>query len=110
MVSYIKSKDERVKIIDKETVRRVAHLSRLAFSDKELELYSKQLESILLYISKLNEIDTKDVQPTSHALPTLKNVFRKDILKPSLGTDDVLRNAPSKEGDFFKVPQIIEGK
>ena len=99
-----------MKIIDKETVKHVAHLSRLAFSDKELEVYSKQLESILLYISRSNEIDTKDVQPTSHALPTLKNVFRKDILKPSLDTDDVLKNAPSREGGFFKVPQIIEGK
>lgn len=108
MVSYIKSKEDMAKIIDKETVRHVARLSRLEFSDKELELYSKQLESILSYISKLNEIDTKDVQPTSHALPTLKNVFRKDILKPSLSAEDVLKNAPSREGGFFKVPQIID--
>jgi len=70
----------------------------------------KQLTSILSYIDKLNEIDTKDVQPTSHALSTLKNVFRKDILGHSLSADDALKNAPSKDGDFFRVPQIIEGK
>jgi len=97
-------------IIDKKTVKHVALLSRLELSEKELELYSKQLASILSYIDKLKEVDTKDVQPTSHALATLKNVFRKDVPKPSLSADDALRNAPSKDGDFFKVPRIIEGK
>ena len=99
-----------MKIIDEKTVKHVALLSRLSLDEKELQTYSKQLASILSYISKLNEIDTKGVHPTSHALPTLKNVFRRDSLKPSLQTDDVLKNAPSKDGDFFKVPQIIEGK
>ncbi len=99
-----------MKIIDKATVKHVALLSRLILNKDELELYSKQLASILSYISKLNEINTKDVPPTSHALATLKNVFRKDLLKPSLNTDDVLKNAPSKEGAFFKCPQVIEGK
>ncbi|MFA6078776.1 MAG: Asp-tRNA(Asn)/Glu-tRNA(Gln) amidotransferase subunit GatC [Candidatus Omnitrophota bacterium] len=96
--------------IDKQTVKHVALLSRLSLDDKELDLYSKQLELILSYIGKLNEIDTKDVQPTSHALSTLKNVFRKDVLKASLDVEEVLKNAPSREEDFFVVPQIIEGK
>ena len=99
-----------MQIIDKKTVEHVALLSRLALNGKELELHSRQLASILAYIRKLNEIDTKDVQPTSHALPTLKNVFRTDSLKPSLKQEDVLKNAPAKEGAFFKVPQVIEGK
>lgn len=99
-----------MKAIDKDTVRHIAHLSRLALSEDELEQYSRQLAAILSYINKLNEIDTKDVQPTSHALPTLKNVFRKDSLKASLKTEEALKNAPSKEGSFFKVPQVIEGK
>ena len=90
--------------------RRVAHLSRLELSEKELAQYSGQLTSILSYISKLNEIDTTNVVPTSHALSTLKNVFRKDVLKKSLETGETLKNAPASEGDFFKVPQIIEGK
>lgn len=96
--------------IDKNIVKTVAFLSRIELDEKELELYSRQLASILSYINKLKEIDTKSVQPTSHPLTTLKNVFRKDILKKSLELDDVLKNAPSKEGDFFKVPQVIEGK
>lgn len=96
--------------IDKNIVKTVAFLSRIELDEKELELYSRQLASILLYINKLKEIDTKSVPPTSHPLTALKNVFRKDILKESLELDDVLKNAPSKEGDSFKVPQVIEGK
>lgn len=99
-----------MKTIDKATVKHVAHLARLSLNDKELELYSSQLATILSYISKLNEIETKDVPPTTHVLSTLKNVFRKDALKPSLDADDVLNNAPQKEESFFKVPQVIEGK
>ena len=105
MVNY-----NEMKTIDAKTVKHVAHLARLELDDKELELYSGQLASILSYISKLNEIDTKDVSPTSHPLTTLKNVFRKDLLKKSLKSDEALENAPSRKGDFFKVPQIIEGK
>ena len=96
--------------IDKKTVKKVALLSRLELDEKDTELYSSQLASILSYIDKLNEIDTKNVLPTSHVLPNLKNVFRKDSLKDSLSVEDALSNAPSKEGDFFKVPQVIEGK
>lgn len=98
------------KIIEKDTVKHVALLSRLALSEQELDEYLRQLASILSYINKLNEIDTKNVQPTSHALSTLKNVFRKDSLRPSLKEEETLKNAPSKEGSFFKVPQVIEGK
>lgn len=96
--------------IDKAVVKHVAYLSRLELSEDELELHSRQLASILSYINKLNEVDTANVQPTSHALPTLKNVFRKDILKPSLKVADVVSNAPSKEDGFFKVPKVIEGR
>ena len=94
--------------IDKDTVRRVAMLSRLSLAEAELDGYCKQLGFILSYISKLNEVDTKDVIPTSHPLATLKNVYRKDVLKPSLTTAEALQNAPLKDGDFFKVPQVIE--
>ena len=66
-----------MKTIDRDTVKHVAHLARLSLNDKELATYSDQLASVLSYIGKLNEIDTKDVLPTSHALSTLKNVFRR---------------------------------
>jgi len=99
-----------MKSIDKKTVERVAHLSRLELDEKELELYCAQLALILSYIDKLNEIDTSKTQPTSHALSTLKNVFRTDILKASISSDEALLNAPAKDGDLFKVPPIIGGK
>jgi aspartyl-tRNA(Asn)/glutamyl-tRNA(Gln) amidotransferase subunit C len=111
VVSYIKTQAGFfMSSIEKSAVKHVALLSRLSLDEKELELYSRQLASILTYISKLNELDTKDVQPTSHALSTLKNVFRKDIQRPSLKPEDALCNAPSREDSFFKVPQVIEGK
>jgi aspartyl-tRNA(Asn)/glutamyl-tRNA(Gln) amidotransferase subunit C len=96
--------------IDKKDVMHVALLSRLELDEKDLVIYSKQLAAILSYISKLKEINTDNTAPTSHPLSTLKNVFRKDVLKNSLEVEEVLKNAPSKEGDFFKVPQVIEGK
>lgn len=98
------------KTIDAKTVKHVAHLSRLELDERELALYSKQLASILSYISKLSEINTDNVVPTSHPLATLKNVFRKDVPRKSLSTDEALSNAPAREDAFFKVPQIIEGK
>jgi len=98
------------RIIDKDTVKHIALLSRLSLSDKELELYSNQLASILSYIKRLDEVDIKGVPPTSHALSTLKNVFRKDILKPSLNAEEALKNSPSREENFFKVPPVIENK
>jgi aspartyl-tRNA(Asn)/glutamyl-tRNA(Gln) amidotransferase subunit C len=97
-----------MKTIDSKIVKHVAHLARLELDEKELKEYSGQLASILSYISKLNEIDTTNVVPTSHALTTLKNVFRKDVLRRSLTPDETLGNAPLTDGGFFKVPQIID--
>jgi len=96
--------------IDKDTVKHVAHLSRLSLSDEELEAHSRQLASILNYIEKLNEVDLKDVPPTSHALQALVNVDRPDEPRPSLSPDEALMNAPEREGNFFKIPKVIEGK
>lgn len=100
----------RMKAIDKKTVQHVAHLARLEFDESQLELYSAQLASILSYIDKLNEVDTSSTHPTSHPLESLKNVFRKDVLKPSIPADDALSSAPAKNGGFFVVPPVIEGK
>lgn len=92
--------------IDIKEVEYVARLARIELSQQEKEIFARQLARILEYISKLNEVDTTDVGPTSHVLP-LKNVFRQDNLEPSLPVEAVLKNAPEKEGDFFKVPQVI---
>ena len=63
--------------------------------------------SILTYFEKLNELDTKDIEPTTHAIANV-NVFKKDEVKKTLSIKDALLNAPDKDEDFFLVPQVIE--
>jgi len=88
-------------------VRHVARLSRLEFNDEEIGLFTKHLNDILTYVDKLAELDTSNVEPTSHAL-RMANVFREDVVAPSLSNEEALANAPDREGPFFKVPQIIQ--
>lgn len=93
--------------ISKEQVKHIAMLSRLQLSENELEMYQEQLSRILDYVEKLNELDTKEIEPTSHVI-ALSNVFREDIVKGSLSRDEVLKNAPQATDKFFKVPKIID--
>lgn len=92
--------------ISKEIVKHTAYLARLSLSEEELELYSHQLAKVLEYIEKLKELDVEDVPPTSHVL-NLKNVFRKDEVKPSLPLEEVLKNAPEWKDNFFSVPKVF---
>ena len=93
--------------ISKEQLRHVALLSRLEFSDPQLEKFGADINGILGYFEKLNELDTSEIPPTSHALKT-ENIFREDEVRPSLEIEDALKNAPQREGNFFKVPKIIQ--
>ncbi|HML74962.1 MAG TPA: Asp-tRNA(Asn)/Glu-tRNA(Gln) amidotransferase subunit GatC [Anaerohalosphaeraceae bacterium] len=93
--------------INRQQVERVAHLSRLDLTDQELDLFSGQLSSIVEYIQKLNELDTKNVEPLAHSLP-VHNVFRPDTPRASLPTEQALANAPDRVDDFYKVPQILD--
>ncbi|MBU4310838.1 Asp-tRNA(Asn)/Glu-tRNA(Gln) amidotransferase subunit GatC, partial [bacterium] len=71
------------------------------------EKFAKQLDQILKYVDKLNELDTEKVKPTSHVLP-LKNVFREDKVGKSLKVEKALESAPEKARGFFKVPKVID--
>ncbi len=93
--------------ISKEEIEHIASLARLSLSEKEKELFGSQLSSILNYMEKLNELDTKDIEPTSHVLP-LSNVMRDDIPRPSIPREDALLNAPDHTDKFYRVPKIIE--
>lgn len=84
----------------------VANLARISLSKKETALFSKQLNSILKYMDKLNKLDTKKIEPLSHAL-NIVNVFREDKIRESLDRKDALRNAPSAKEGFFQVPKVI---
>ncbi len=91
----------------KISIDHIARLARLSLSDEEKELFGGQLDSILSYMDKLNELDTKDIGPTSHVLD-IHNVTRDDVPVPSLDRDDALFNAPDKSEKFYRVPKIIE--
>jgi aspartyl-tRNA(Asn)/glutamyl-tRNA(Gln) amidotransferase subunit C len=93
--------------ISKEEIEHIASLARLSLTEREKELFGSQLSSILDYMEKLNELDTRNVEPTSHVLP-LSNVVRDDIPGPSIPGEDALMNAPDHTEKFFRVPKIIE--
>lgn len=87
-------------------IEHVAHLARLSFDPSETENFSRQINDILGYISKLEELDTSRVEPTTHAME-LTNAFRKDEIKLSLPVEKTLFNAPEQEERGFVVPKII---
>ncbi|MEJ2181956.1 MAG: Asp-tRNA(Asn)/Glu-tRNA(Gln) amidotransferase subunit GatC [Nitrospirota bacterium] len=93
--------------ITRDDVMYIARLSRLAITEEEAAMFEGQLGDILAYMEKLGELDTEDVEPTSHVLE-LGNVFREDKPRPSLPVDEVLANAPDRAKNFYRVPRIIE--
>ena len=93
--------------ISLKEVDHIARLARLRLSGEDPMVYARQLSDILAYIDNLNELDTSDVEPTSHVLP-MRNVFRGDVPEESLSVEDALRNAPLKKENFYRVPKIIE--
>jgi aspartyl-tRNA(Asn)/glutamyl-tRNA(Gln) amidotransferase subunit C len=95
------------KKIDEAQVRKVAKLSRLELTEAEVEEFTNQLSAILGYVEKMNELDTEGIEPLAHCLP-ISNVFRDDCVRESLGTQKALANAPQWDGEFFKVPKILD--
>jgi aspartyl-tRNA(Asn)/glutamyl-tRNA(Gln) amidotransferase subunit C len=93
--------------IKKETIKYVADLARMDLHPDEEILFSTQLNDILAYMDKINELDTENIKPMSHAV-SMGNVFREDFPRQSLSKEDALKNAPDKKGNFFRVPKIIE--
>ncbi len=93
--------------ITKKEVEHVAKLARIALKDEEADQLTRQLSDILTYVEKLNELDTKDVEPTSHVLP-VRNVLRDDEVRGSIDRGKALVNAPDRTEEFFRVPKVIE--
>ncbi|HEY4719290.1 MAG TPA: Asp-tRNA(Asn)/Glu-tRNA(Gln) amidotransferase subunit GatC [Candidatus Methylomirabilis sp.] len=93
--------------ITRREVEHVARLARLGLSEEEIERMRAQLDAILNYVDKLNELETRDVPPTSHAIP-MTNVFREDAVRPCLSQEEALANAPDRAEAFFRVPRILE--
>lgn len=89
-----------------EDVAALARLARIEMTDEELVHLAPQLDVILESVASVSDVATDDIPPTSHALP-LTNVFREDVVRPSLAVDDVLAGAPASEQDRFRVPRIL---
>ena len=93
--------------IDKNQVKKVAKLSRISLEDNKIDSLSKDLDSILTFVEKLNELDTKEIK-------TLKSIAdktleaRNDIIDDGKIKNDILKNSPEKNEDFFFVPKVIE--
>ncbi len=93
-------------MIDREQVQKVAHLARLELTPEQQEQFSQQLSQILEYVEQLNELDTTDVPPTTRAIE-VSNVTREDEINPYVEKEALLEQAPVREDDYFRVPQIL---
>ncbi|HMF34334.1 MAG TPA: Asp-tRNA(Asn)/Glu-tRNA(Gln) amidotransferase subunit GatC [Candidatus Lokiarchaeia archaeon] len=91
-------------LTEKDT-EHVAMLARISLSPEEIKSYTQQLNNIVDFFKKLEELDTSDVEPTYHILD-LVNVTRPDEVTPSLAREDALANAPRKQNNYFKAPKI----
>lgn len=89
-----------------EDVDKVAALAKLDFSEEEKTRIAEQLNQIVAYVEKLQELNTDDVPPTSHVI-NLVNVLRDDKVEPWLSQEEALRNAPAKKRGYFSVPKVI---
>lgn len=92
--------------LTRKDVEHVAHLARLNLSEDELSKMTEQLDNILSYVDKLDELDTDGIEPTTHAF-SISNAFREDKIKESLSQEESLKNCCEKNNEAFIVPRII---
>ncbi|HSZ26416.1 MAG TPA: Asp-tRNA(Asn)/Glu-tRNA(Gln) amidotransferase subunit GatC [Cytophagaceae bacterium] len=92
--------------VDKETIRKIAHLARLEFDEKEAAKMSDNFNKILTWMDKLNEVNTDQIAPLIHMSEEV-NMLREDVVNNSLKHEDALKNAPKKDSDYFRVPKFL---
>lgn len=93
--------------IDKATLEKIAHLARLEINEKDIPKMIEDMDKMVAFVEKLNEVDTDGVEPLttmSHEI----NAMRDDEVKDQLSKEEVLKNAPKKDKDFFRVPKVLE--
>ena len=93
--------------VDAATVRRIAHLARIAVSEGEIEQLRGELNAILGFVEQLNEVDVSGVEPMTSVLPMAMKK-RADVVTDGGKAEDILANAPAREGDYFLVPKVVE--
>ena len=92
--------------LTKEQVEHIAVLARLKLSPIEIEKFTHELTVILEYVDQLKTVNTDGVEPKDQFI-SAENVFRRDIVRPSLSRDEALANAPERDDEFFRVPKVI---
>lgn len=93
--------------ISKKDVDKIARLAKLELSEEERERYASQLDSIVAYVEKLSEVDTTGVEPLAH-VNDLLNVWREDKSRSSLSEEEVFKNSPKHDKEFFLVPKVLK--
>jgi aspartyl-tRNA(Asn)/glutamyl-tRNA(Gln) amidotransferase subunit C len=93
--------------LTREEVEAVAELAKLQLSPEEIERYGEQLNGILDYVEKLNEVDTSNIPPTASVLP-IRNVLREDTVGDALPSEKVIANATDAEANQFKVSAVLD--
>ena len=93
--------------IDKDTVRKIAHLARLEFAEKDENDMIRDMTEILDWVEKLNELDTDKIEPLTNMSYEV-NVLREDAVRSHLDHERGLKNAPNRDSDYFRVPKVLE--
>ena len=93
--------------VDAATVRRIAHLARVAVADEEIEHLRGEINSILAFVEQLSEVDVEGVEPMTSVTP-MQMKKRKDVVTDGGNPKHILRTAPAREGNFFLVPKVVE--
>ncbi len=93
--------------ISRADVAHLGKLARLELTESELDHYAEQLDVILHSVARISEVAADEIPPMSHPIPMV-NVFRDDVVKPSLSRDEALSGAPSAQDDRFRVPRILD--
>ena len=92
--------------VNEQLIDKLSHLARLRFNADEKEKLRTDLEKMIQFVEKLNELDLNEVEPLMHMSSEI-NVLREDELRGSISTEAALRNAPDQDGPYFRVPKVI---
>jgi aspartyl-tRNA(Asn)/glutamyl-tRNA(Gln) amidotransferase subunit C len=93
--------------VDADTVRRIAQLARIEVAEQEVEHLAAELNAMLAFVEQLSEVNVEGVQPMTSVIP-MEMKKRPDVVTDGGIADDILRNAPARQGDFFLVPRVVE--
>lgn len=93
--------------IDKDSIKKIAHLARLEFDESSAEKMSQDMSQILDWVEQLNEIDTSEVEPLT-TMSSEVNVMREDKVGAHLSHEEALKNAPKRDAEYFRVPKVLE--